>query len=205
MLPAKRSGKIITPETLVKSCVGHELGGYIRLLRPHGPAICPLDLEADLLSSLTPLFHTPFRSRIHPGPTHLTPPNPGLPPSGTTWTRGPAPSWSPALRSPPKSVFPAWQPVCTQVRLCLLWKSGPTPLPTALQGSHLPRGKNSRSLPCLLLLPLSPSLTLLQPHSPAPGPLHSLCPLQTSLPDLSPPLQLPSYHLQFQIPTSPPR
>ncbi|KAI4583974.1 hypothetical protein MJG53_007253 [Ovis ammon polii x Ovis aries] len=42
-------------------------------------------------------------SRTYP---HLTPPNPGLPPSAPPGPRYSPPSWSPALRSPPKSVFP---------------------------------------------------------------------------------------------------
>lgn len=98
---------------------------------------------------------------------------------------------------PQQSILPA------VISLACEPESGPAPpLPTALQGSHLPLGRSpnppynpqspaqpAQSPPCLPLFPLSQSLTLLQPqgssflflqhtrHRPASGPLHRLFPL----------------------------
>ena len=88
------------------------------------------------------------------------------------------PEPEPALSSqlpplPPKACSPH-----SGQRAAVSTESGPVPpLPTALQGFHLPGGKRPGPLPAL---PASVSpLLFLQParSSPAPGPLHWLCPL----------------------------
>ena len=185
MLPAKRSSKQnYNPKTLVKSCVGHELGGYIRLLRrPHGPAICPaVDLEADLLSS-HPFSH-PSGSRIHPGPTHTSlPPTQGCPHQHHL-DPGIHPHPGPRLCArPPGLSSPQQQPCLHSSQAPLCSESGPTTLCPQPSRAPISLGLKLPGPSLAFCSSLSPRHSLCSSHTVLP---QGLCTAYALCPDLSP-------------------